>query len=89
MKMEFLSNKIVYNTITLTPTQVEQLKQTWKKLMENGNFFRSKIEIVPWTHKSIDGDPDGPLVPLPTKPEPKRIIPDFPTTTYNFLKGNP
>lgn len=30
-------------------------------------------------------DPDGPHVPLPVKPEPVRVVPAFPLTTYQVM----
>lgn len=31
------------------------------------------------------GDPDGPLVPLPAKALPERVVPAFPLTAYQAL----
>lgn len=33
----------------------------------------------------LAGDPDGPLVPLPAKVEPARVVPAFPLVAYRVL----
>lgn len=35
--------------------------------------------------RAITGDSDGPLVPLPAKPDPVRVPPPFPLTAYQAL----
>lgn len=46
---------------------------------------------ITWVDRVYDeklgGDPDGPLVPLPAKHNPMRVVPDFPLTAYRALLG--
>lgn len=34
---------------------------------------------------TVAGDPDGPLVPLPVRHVPERVVPLFPLTAYEVL----
>lgn len=49
-------------------------------------FLEGYIDEV-LKHFAPAGDPDGPLVPLPAKHEPARVVPEFPLTAYRAMLG--
>lgn len=57
-----------------TPEEIEQFKVQCRAAMEF-----PKVSPEAW------GDPDGDLVPLPAKPEPSRVVPELPLSTYRYL----
>lgn len=47
-------------------------------------YRRVGVELLP----AKTSDPDGPLVPLPAKPAPERVVPPLPFTAYQaMLRG--
>lgn len=50
-------------------------------------FMRSLNDPRPVASPTISGDPDGPIVPLPQRQPPQRVVPEFPLSAYRALVG--
>jgi hypothetical protein len=58
---------------------------------KEANDFIRKVGAAGTEMADVDAlldDPDRALVPLPTKPEPERVVPPFPLAAYLVMLGD-